>query len=142
MLFESFSQEDTIFMGEVLAQGAKSGEVYVLCGNLGVGKTVFAKGFAQGLGIDVPVVSPTFTILNEYHQGWLPLYHFDVYRITSADDMEDTGYEEYFYGSGVCLVEWGELVAGVIPLGSKWIRLEKDTAKGEAYRRIRMEVVL
>ncbi|MBR6542700.1 MAG: tRNA (adenosine(37)-N6)-threonylcarbamoyltransferase complex ATPase subunit type 1 TsaE [Anaerotignum sp.] len=126
--FETYSPVETEAFGETLGREAKAGQVYCLSGDLGVGKTVFTKGFAKGLDITEHVTSPTFTIINEY-EGRLPLYHFDVYRISCEEEMEDTGYEDYFYGEGVCLVEWAELVKDLIPHDAIWITVEKDYAQ-------------
>lgn len=134
-IWETNSYEETEGLGEALGQEATAGQVYCLDGDLGVGKTVFSKGFAKGLGITEHVTSPTFTIINMY-QGRLPLYHFDVYRISSEEDMEETGYEEYFYGTGVSLVEWGNLIPSLLPKETIYLTIEKDPAKGENYRRI------
>ena len=115
---------------------ADSGDVFCLSGDLGVGKTVFTRGFAKGLAVeDEYITSPTFTIINEY-EGRLNLYHFDVYRIGSIEEMDDTGYEEYFFGDGVCLVEWAELVEEIIPENAVWIKIEKDYNKDFDYRKI------
>lgn len=133
---ETYSAIETEVLGEKMGQAAKAGQIYCLCGDLGVGKTVFTKGFAKGLGITEHVTSPTFAIVNEY-TGNLPLYHFDVYRISCEEEMDDTGYEEYFYGEGVCLVEWAELVNGLIPEEAIWITVEKDyTQENDDYRMI------
>lgn len=133
---EMFSAAQTEALGEEMGQAAKPGEIYCLSGDLGVGKTVFTKGFAKGLGITEPITSPTFAIVNEY-AGTLPLYHFDVYRISCEEEMEDTGYEEYFYGNGICLVEWAELVQGLMPQDAIWITIEKDyTQENDDFRRI------
>ena len=135
---ETFGPEETRQIAARLAQQASPGDIFCLSGDLGVGKTVFAQGFAQGLEIAEAdyVASPTFAIVNVYEEGRLPFYHFDVYRIGDADEMEDTGYEQYFYGSGVCLVEWAELVDVLIPPEAIWITIEKDLNKGLDYRRI------
>ncbi|MGE4214897.1 MAG: tRNA (adenosine(37)-N6)-threonylcarbamoyltransferase complex ATPase subunit type 1 TsaE [Anaerotignaceae bacterium] len=136
MTIESYSPEETKALGKKLGEEAKAGSIYCLSGDLGVGKTVFTKGFAQGLGVtDQYITSPTFTIINEY-QGRLKLYHFDVYRISCIDEMDDTGYEDYFFGNGVCLVEWAELVKEVIPQQAVWITVEKNLEKGDDYRKI------
>lgn len=135
---ETASSIETEAIGEELGQKARVGQIYCLSGDLGVGKTVFTKGFAKGLGITEQVTSPTFAIVNEY-QGRLPFYHFDAYRISCEEEMEDTGYEEYFYGEGVCLVEWAELVRDLIPTDAIWITIEKDYAKADDYRRITIE---
>lgn len=133
---ETTSPLQTEALGEKMGQAAKAGQIYCLSGDLGVGKTVFTKGFAKGLGVTEYVTSPTFAIVNEY-EGRLPLYHFDVYRISCEEEMEDTGYEEYFYGEGVCLVEWAELVRGLIPGDAVWITVEKDyTQDNDDFRRI------
>lgn len=136
MILESKSPEDTFQIGMRLGKLAEAGEVYTLTGDLGVGKTVFTQGFAKGLGIDESVNSPTFTILQIYEGGRLPLYHFDVYRISSGEELEETGCMEYFYGDGVCLVEWAEIVQDVIPEEALWITIEKDYGRDEDYRRI------
>ena len=133
MVIESMSAEDTKQFAYSLGKTAAAGDIFCLSGDLGAGKTVFAKGFAQGLNVMEDVTSPTFTIVNEYC-GRLKLYHFDVYRIANSDDMYDTGYEEYFFGEGVCLVEWAETVKGIIPPNAVWIQISKDLAKGENYR--------
>ena len=132
---ETNNPEATEALGEKLGREARAGQIYCLSGDLGVGKTVFTKGFAKGLGITEHVTSPTFAIVNEY-EGRLPLYHFDVDRISCEEEMEDTGYEEYFYGEGVCLVEWAELVKELIPADAVWITIEKDYTKDDDYRRI------
>ena len=136
MIYETFSPEETEKLGFEMGAKAKAGEVYCLSGDLGVGKTVFTRGFAKGLEVeDEYITSPTFTIINEY-EGRLNLYHFDVYRIGSIEEMDDTGYEDYFFGNGVCLVEWAELVEEIIPSDAKWITVEKDLTKGDDYRKI------
>jgi len=138
MVFESFSVGDTEKIAFSLANNAKNGDIYCLEGDLGAGKTAFSRGFAKGLLIDDYITSPTFTILNEY-TGRLNLYHFDVYRIENSDKLYDTGYEEYFYGDGVCLVEWASIVKNVIPKNAVWIKIERDETKGEDYRKIIIE---
>ena len=113
---------------------AQAGQVYCLNGDLGVGKTVFTQGFAAGLGIQEPVNSPTFTIVQEYDDGRLPLYHFDVYRLGDVDEMDEIGYEDYFYGEGICLIEWSERIREILP--EHPIQIEKDLEKGFDYRKI------
>lgn len=136
MTIESFSPQQTEKIGFELGQKAKEGDIYCLSGDLGVGKTVFTRGFAKGLGVEEEyITSPTFTIINEY-DGRLKLYHFDVYRIGSIEEMDDTGYEDYFFGDSVCLIEWAELVEEIIPPEAVWIKIEKDLDKGFDYRRI------
>lgn len=133
--WETFSSKETEAIGETMGQAAKPAQVYSLDGDLGVGKTVFTKGFARGLGIADHVTSPTFTIINEY-LGRIPLYHFDVYRISSEEEMDEIGYEDYFYGDGVSLVEWATLIPNLIPKDAIHITIEKDFEKGDDYRRI------
>lgn len=136
MILESKSTEDTFEIGMRLGEMAKAGEVYTLTGDLGVGKTVFTQGFAKGLGIEESVNSPTFTILQIYEGGRLPLYHFDVYRIGSVDEMDETGFEEYIMGEGVSLIEWADLIEEILPEDRTRILIEKDLEKGFDYRRI------
>lgn len=136
---DSFSEKETFQIAKELAEKAQPGEVYCLSGDLGVGKTIFTKGFAAGLGITEPVSSPTFTIVQIYEEGRLPLYHFDVYRIEDIEEMEEIGYEDCFYGEGVCLVEWAELIKEILPENRKKIKIEKNLEKGFDYRRITIE---
>lgn len=138
MVIESYRAEDTFRIGYQMGEKAKKGEVYCLYGDLGVGKTAFTQGFAKGLGIEEAVSSPTFTIIQQY-EGRLPLYHFDVYRITDIDEMDEIGYEDYFYGDGVCLIEWAELIDGLLPEDRTQVRIEKDLSKGFDYRKITVE---
>ena len=136
---DSFSAEDTAALGEQLGRNAKPGEVYTLIGDLGVGKTVFTQGFAKGLGITEPVNSPTFTIVQVYEEGRLPFYHFDVYRIGDVEEMDEIGYEDYFYGQGVGLIEWANLIEEILPENYVRVSMEKDLEKGFDYRRITIE---
>lgn len=136
MIIETFSAKETFEAGFKLARQAKPGAIYCLNGDLGVGKTVFTQGFAKGLGIDEPISSPTFTIVQEYHEGRLPLYHFDVYRIADISEMDEIGYEEYFFSDGVCLVEWGSLIEELFPEDTVYITIEKDLEKGFDYRKV------
>ena len=135
MRFESFSAEETYALGKKLGEEAKRGAVYCLSGDLGVGKTVFTKGFAVGLGVTDTVNSPTFTIVQVYN-GRLPFYHFDVYRIEEPEEMEEIGYEDYFYGDGACMIEWAELIEELIPANAVKVRISKDLQKGTEYRLI------
>ncbi|HHU73582.1 MAG TPA: tRNA (adenosine(37)-N6)-threonylcarbamoyltransferase complex ATPase subunit type 1 TsaE [Clostridiales bacterium] len=139
MKIDSFSAEDTFNIGFRMGQKAKSGDVYCLSGDLGVGKTVFTQGFAKGLGVEDIVNSPTFTIVQEYEGANYPFYHFDVYRISSVEEMEEIGYEEYFYGNGVCLIEWAELIQEILPENIVSIVIKKDLSKGFDYRCITIE---
>lgn len=140
MMWETETPEQTFKLGELLGKEAKPGEVYCLDGDLGVGKTVFTQGFAGGLGITGPVNSPTFTILQQYEDGRLPLYHFDVYRIGDVEEMEEIGYEDCFYGEGVCLIEWSNLIKEILPDQVTRITIEKDLERGFDYRKITAEV--
>ena len=135
MVWETNGPEETFALGKELGQKAKAGDVYCLNGDLGVGKTVFTQGFASGLGIEGPVNSPTFTILQEYEDGRLPLYHFDVYRNGDVEEMDEIGYEDCFYGDGVCLIEWSNLIEEILPEKVTSIAIEKDLSKGFDYRR-------
>lgn len=136
MIAETFSPEETFELGKTIGEQAKPGEIYTLTGDLGVGKTVFAQGLARGLGITEPISSPTFTIVQIYEAGRLPFCHFDVYRIGDVEEMEEIGYEDYFYGEGVCLIEWADLIKEILPEEAVPIRIEKDLEKGFDYRRI------
>ena len=118
MIIETNSASETLALGEKLGKAAKPGQIYTLNGDLGVGKTVLTQGFAKGLGITEAVNSPTFTIIQEYTEGRLPFYHFDVYRIGDIEEMEEIGYDDYFFGEGVCLIEWAELIEELIPEGA------------------------
>lgn len=138
-VIETYSAEETFEFGRQLGQQAKAGEVYTLIGDLGVGKTVLTQGVAAGLGIEEPINSPTFTIVQIYEEGRLPFYHFDVYRIGDVEEMEEIGYEDYFYGEGVCLIEWANLIEEILPPDYQRITIEKDLNKGFDYRRITIE---
>lgn len=139
MIKESFSPEETYALGKSLGEAAKAGDVFCLNGDLGVGKTVFTQGFANGLGIMEPVNSPTFTIVQQYDDGRLPLYHFDVYRIGDISEMDEIGYEDCFYGEGVCLIEWSNLIEEILPDRVICVTIEKDLQKGFDYRKITVE---
>ena len=139
MVIETYGADETFALGERIGRNAQKGEVYCLNGDLGTGKTVFTQGFAKGLGIQGPVNSPTFTILQQYDDGRLPLYHFDVYRIGDVEEMEEIGYEDCFYGEGVSLIEWAGLIEEILPEHVITIRIEKDTEKGFDYRKITVE---
>ena len=136
MVYETFSAEETEKLGEQIGREAKPGEVYTLIGDLGVGKTVFTQGIAKGLEITEPICSPTFTIVQEYEEGRMPFYHFDVYRIGDIEEMEEIGYEDCFYGEGVCLIEWADLIQEILPPDVIAIEIEKNLEKGFDYRKI------
>ncbi len=139
MIRETFSEKETYALGKELGAKAVPGQVLCIDGDLGVGKTVFTKGFAEGLGVEEDVVSPTFTIIQIYDEGKLPLYHFDVYRIGEPEEMYEIGFEDYFYGEGVCLIEWASLIEELLPENAVRIKIEKDLEKGFDYRKITVE---
>ena len=139
MIIETKNARETYEVGEKIGRQARPGQVYTLVGDLGVGKTVFTQGVASGLGITEPVSSPTFTIIQEYEEGRLPFYHFDFYRIGCIEEMDEIGYEDYFYGKGICLIEWANLIEEIIPEDAISITIEKDLEKGFDYRRIIIE---
>ncbi len=137
-IIETFSPEETFDIGVRLGQEAKAGEVITLYADLGCGKTVLAQGIAKGLGIDEYVNSPTFTIVQIYEGGRLPFYHFDVYRIEDPEEMQEVGFDDYIFGQGVCMIEWAELIEDILPDHARRITIEKDPAKGENYRTIKI----
>lgn len=136
MIYETFSPEETKALGQKIGTEALPGSVYTLIGDLGVGKTVFTQGIAEGLGITESICSPTFTIVQVYEEGRMPFYHFDVYRIGDIEEMEEIGYEDYFYGEGVCMIEWANLIEEILPQKRWDITIEKDLEKGFDYRKI------
>lgn len=139
MVIETYSAEETFQVGKQLGEMVEKGQVYCLSGDLGVGKTVFTQGFARGMGIEDNVNSPTFTIVQVYDEADTTLYHFDVYRIEDPYEMEEIGYEEYFYGDGVCLIEWAELIEEILPKDVRWIKIEKSLEEGFEYRKITLD---
>ena len=139
MIVETFCARETWELGKKAGELAKPGMVIALDGDLGVGKTVFTPGFADGRGIEEPVNSPTFTIVQVYEGGRLPFYHFDVYRIGDVEEMEEIGYEDCFYGEGVCLIEWADLIREILPEKICRVTIEKDLEKGFDYRKITLE---
>ena len=136
---ESNSAEETFALGQKIGERVKPGTIISLTGDLGVGKTVFTQGLAKGLGIMEPVNSPTFTIVQVYEGGRLPFYHFDVYRIGDVEEMDEIGYEDCFYGEGVCLIEWSQLILEILPDKVVHICIEKDLEQGFDYRKITVE---
>lgn len=139
-IIETNTDKETKEWGQKMGRSAKAGAIYALVGDLGVGKTVFTKGFAEGLGVIEHISSPTFTLVNEYHDGRLPFYHFDVYRIEEAEELEMIGFEEYLYGNGVTLIEWANRVPELLPPDTVWITIAKDYEKSDEYRRITIEI--
>ena len=141
MIFESFCEKDTFELGVKIGKEAKSGDVYTLIGDLGVGKTALTKGVAVGLEITEPISSPTFTIVQVYDEGRIPFYHFDVYRIGNVEEMDEIGYEDYFYGEGLTFIEWANLIEDILPSNYRQITIEKDLEKGFDYRKITIEEI-
>lgn len=141
MIIETRSPEETFILGKKIGEAALPGQVYTLNGDLGVGKTVFTQGVAAGLGIKEAVSSPTFTIVQVYEEGRLPFYHFDVYRIGDIEEMEEIGYDDYFFGQGICLIEWAKLIREILPEKRISVTIEKDLDKGFDYRRITIEEI-
>lgn len=140
-VIESFSAEDTLNLGVEMGKAAQPGDVYTLVGDLGVGKTVLTQGIAHGLEIEEAICSPTFTIVQVYEEGRMPFYHFDVYRIGDIEEMDEIGYEDYFYGEGLCMIEWANLIEEILPSRRKEITIEKDLEKGFDYRKITIKEV-
>lgn len=140
-VMESYTPEDTFALGERIGRECEPGQVYTLIGDLGVGKTVFTQGVAKGLGVTEPVNSPTFTIVQIYEEGRMPFYHFDVYRIGDVEEMEEIGYEDCFYGEGLCLIEWANLIEEILPQHYSQITIEKDLEKGFDYRKITIKEI-
>ena len=138
-IIESNKEQDTYDLGYELGQHAKPGQVFTLVGDLGVGKTVFTQGIAKGLGITEPINSPTFTIVQVYEEGRMPFYHFDVYRIGDIEEMDEIGYEDYFYGNGLTMIEWANLIEEILPDHYRQITIEKDLEKGFDYRKITID---
>jgi len=141
-IYETFSAEETAKLGRMLGEAALPGDVYTLIGDLGVGKTVLTQGIATGLGIVEPVNSPTFTIVQVYDSGRMPFYHFDVYRIGDIEEMDEIGYEDYFYGEGLSMIEWANLIEEILPEKRKEILIEKDLEQGFDYRKITITEVV
>lgn len=141
MIIETNSPEETFALGEKIGTEAQPGQLYTLIGDLGVGKTVLTQGIAKGLEIEEPICSPTFTIVQVYEEGRMPFYHFDVYRIGDIEEMDEIGYEDYFYGQGLTMVEWANLIEEILPDSYQQITIEKDPEKGFDYRKITIEEV-
>lgn len=141
IVIETNSPEETFALGKQIGSEATPGQVYTLIGDLGVGKTVLTQGVASGLEITEPVNSPTFTIVQIYDDGRIPFYHFDVYRIGDVEEMDEIGYEDCFYGEGLCLIEWANLIEEILPDSYRRITIEKDLTKGFDYRRITIEQI-
>lgn len=139
IIIETTNAEETFQLGVKIGKQARPGEIYTLNGDLGVGKTVFTQGVARGIGIEEPVNSPTFTIVQVYEEGRMPFYHFDVYRIGDIEEMEEIGYDDYFFGNGICLIEWAELIQELLPEQIISVTIEKNPEKGFDYRKITID---
>lgn len=139
MFVETFSPRETFELGRKIGEKVQPGSVFTLTGDLGTGKTVFTQGMAAGLGIAEPVNSPTFTILQIYEEGRCPFYHFDVYRIGDITEMDEIGYEDCFYGEGVCLIEWANLIEEILPEHYIQVTISRDLKKGYDYRKIQLK---
>jgi tRNA threonylcarbamoyladenosine biosynthesis protein TsaE len=135
----TFSQEETIELGRKLGSFLQKGDIVCITGELGTGKTILTKGIAKALDIDEPITSPTFTIVNEYEEGTIPFYHFDVYRISDHEEMYEIGFEEYLYGDGTVVIEWADLIKDLLPYENIWITIKKDLAQGIDARVIQIE---
>ena len=133
------SEKETERIGEAIGRAAEPGTVVALIGDLGTGKTTLTKSIARGLGVTETVTSPTFNIIREYKSGRIPLYHFDVYRIGDPDEMFELGYEEYFYGDGICVVEWADIIEELLPEDTVIIRIERGASEEEREYRIESE---
>lgn len=142
MVIETYGPDETFAVGKKIGENAQPGQIYTLNGDLGVGKTVFTQGVAKGLGIEETVNSPTFTVVQIYEEGRIPLYHFDVYRIGDISEMDEIGYEDCFYGEGICLIEWAQLIAELLPEDAIVVTIEKNPDKGVDYRKITIEGVM
>lgn len=125
------NEYETKDFGRKLGAEARAGSVIALIGDLGTGKTTLTKAIAEGLGVKDVITSPTFNIVKQYESGRLPLYHFDVYRIGDIDEMYELGYEEYFYGNGVCVIEWADIIEELIPQDAVTIEIEYGEKEGE-----------
>lgn len=139
MIKETYSEKETMDFAKELSKKIKPGAIVCLDGDLGTGKTAFAKGFAKGLGIEEDILSPTFTIVREYRDAKIPLFHFDVYRISDISEMDEIGYEDYFFSDGVSLVEWSRLIEDIIPPEAITVFIEKNMEKGFDYRKIEVK---
>ena len=137
---ETHSFEETVEFGKKLGATLKAGDIICLTGDLGTGKTALTNGIAKSLGIDSYITSPTFTLVNEY-EGKLPLYHFDVYRITDSEEMFDLGFEEYINGEGITIIEWGEQIKDILPEEIINIKIVKNLNKGFDVREISVEFI-
>ena len=138
MLYKSNSAKETENISKAFSKTLKAGDVVCLWGDLGVGKTAFAGGLSKGLGVTEYISSPTFTVVNCY-EGNLPVYHFDVYRISDSEEMYEIGYEEYVYGDGVSIIEWPGLISDILPEERYDITISKNLELHADFREILIE---
>lgn len=131
MEFVTNSEQETEALGVRLGSGLEPGAVIAFTGDLGAGKTAFTRGLARGLGISERITSPTFTIVNEYEGGRLPLFHFDMYRVASSDELFDIGWEDYLAREGVCAVEWSENIADALEEGTISVEIRRGTSESQ-----------
>ena len=136
LTYISHGPAETAQIAKAAAQFAKSGDVFCLDGDLGAGKTFFSQAFGAALGITEPIVSPTFTIVSEYEEGRLPMYHFDVYRIEEIEEMDEIGFDEYVYGTGVTLIEWALRIEEILPQHRYAIAITRSDPQNDSERRI------
>lgn len=134
MQFFTHEDQETQRCGAEFARQLKTGDVVCLYGEPGAGKSVFVRGMAKALGVDAYITSPTFTIVNEYGEGAIPLYHFDVYRLTCGEDALALGLEEYFDKDGICAIEWADIIEDIVPPHAYRVTLERDLSVDDAYR--------
>ena len=139
MYIESKGREETFSIGKSLGEKARPGQIFTLDGELGVGKTVFAKGFAEGIGVEEAITSPTFTIVQEYQSGRIPFYHFDAYRVADPEEMYEIGFEDYLFGEGVCMIEWASLIEDILPEKIIRVKIRKDSSCDFDHREILIE---
>ena len=130
MTVETHTPEETELLGRRMGEALRPGTVVAFTGDLGAGKTAFTRGIARGLGYDGRVTSPTFNIVNEYVGGRLPLFHFDLYRLSGEDDLYDIGWDDYLDRSGVCVVEWSEIAPGILPADCVRVEICRGTEDG------------
>jgi len=138
--FKTFSVEETVELGISLGKLLRAGDVVCIAGDLGTGKTALTSGIARAMGIDGYITSPTFTIVNEYRAA-MPLFHFDVYRISDPEEMFEVGFEEYMEGGGVVVIEWADMIKDILPENHIWIDIRKDVKESKDKRIIKIEFV-
>lgn len=140
-IYKTFSEEETFNLAKEMGNSQEPGSVICLSGDLGAGKTVFAKGLCDGLGVCEYISSPTFTIVNEYMGEKYPVYHFDMYRIEDESELIEIGYEEYISSDGVCIIEWPSNVEGALPKKRIDVEIERNLSEGDDYRTITIKEI-